>query len=83
LTGRNGWNGALIFLLLGAQKMDPNLPRGQENLSLFAEFKDLSLVLAGGLCATLGGLVGTSYQARKARQIKLAETVCAENKRFA
>ena len=37
--------------------------------------KDLFLVLIGGLCAAFGGFVSTWYQAKKARQIKMSETI--------
>jgi len=55
--------------------MDPNTIIPQDIYSCFGEYKDLLLVLAGGLCATFGGLVGTWYKARKARKIKREETI--------
>lgn len=55
--------------------MDPNniIPQGIH--SCFGGYKDLLLVLAGGLCATFGGFAGTWYKARKARKIKREETI--------
>jgi len=55
--------------------MEPNSLPTLENMSLFAEYKDLLLVLAGGFCAAFGGFVSTWYLAKKARQIKFAETI--------
>ena len=46
-----------------------------ENLSWFVENKDLLLVLVGGICAAFGGFISTWYLARKARKIKMAETI--------
>jgi len=37
--------------------------------------KDLFLVLIGGLCAAFGGFVSTWYQAKRARKIKMEETI--------
>lgn len=37
--------------------------------------KDLCLVLIGGLCAAFGGFVSTWYQAKRARKIKMEETI--------
>ena len=37
--------------------------------------KDLFLVLVGAFCAACGGFFSTWYQARKARQIKMRETI--------
>ena len=45
------------------------------NSFCFAEYKDLILVLAGGLCAAFGGFVSTWYRAKKARKIKMEETI--------
>lgn len=46
-----------------------------EKVSWFTENKDLLLVLLGGICAAFGGFVSTWYLAKKARKIKIAETI--------
>ena len=60
--------------------MDSNVISTSEEIisnaaSWFDTYKDLLLVLMGGLCATFGGLISTWYQARKARKIKREETI--------
>jgi hypothetical protein len=60
--------------------MDPNIISTSEEIisnttSWVDTYKDLLLVLAGGLCATFGGLIGTWYQSLKARKIKREETI--------
>lgn len=55
--------------------MDTNSLEQTVNSFCFAEYKDLILVLAGGLCAAFGGFVSTWYRAKKAREIKMEETI--------
>lgn len=55
--------------------MDKLLLEASEKLSWFTENKDLLLVLLGGICAAFGGFVSTWYLAKKARKIKMAETI--------
>jgi len=55
--------------------MDPNSVEQTVISSWFAEYKDLLLVLAGGFCAAFGGFVSTWYRAKKARKIKMEETI--------
>jgi hypothetical protein len=64
------------------REMDPNALVMQAQLSWSAEYKDLLMVLAGGLCAALGGALGgiltTWYRARTARRQKMEETIGAQ-----
>lgn len=55
--------------------MNPNSLIPTNNPSWFAEYKDLLLVLAGGLCAAFGGFFSTWFKARNARKIKMEETI--------
>ncbi len=55
--------------------MDPNSLISQDTQSWIIEYKDLLLVLIGGFCAAFGGFVSTWYRAKKARKIKMEETI--------
>ncbi|MBC8179667.1 hypothetical protein H8E88_00960 [candidate division KSB1 bacterium] len=55
--------------------MDPNSLMPKINPSWLAGYKDLLLILAGGFCAAFGGFFSTWYQAKKARKIKMEETI--------
>ncbi len=55
--------------------MDPNSLISQDTQSWIIEYKDLLLVLVGGFCAAFGGFVSTWYRAKKARKIKMEETI--------
>lgn len=55
--------------------MDPNSMISQDTQSWIIEYKDVLLVLVGGFCAAFGGFVSTWYRAKKARKIKMEETI--------
>ncbi len=55
--------------------MDPNSLISQDTQSWIIEYKDLLLVLVGGFCAAFGGFVSIWYRAKKARKIKMEETI--------
>jgi hypothetical protein len=55
--------------------MDPNSLTPIDAQSWFSTYKDLILVLAGGFCAAFGGFTSTWYRAKKARKIKMEETI--------
>jgi len=55
--------------------MDTNSLISQDTQSWIIEYKDLLLVLVGGFCAAFGGFVSTWYRAKKARKIKMEETI--------
>ena len=59
----------------GKRTMDPNSLISQDTQSWIIEHKDLLLVLVGGFCAAFGGFVSTWYRAKKARKIKMEETI--------
>ncbi len=46
-----------------------------EILVFFASIKDIILVLVGAICATLGGLISTWYQAKITRKIRREEII--------
>ncbi len=53
--------------------MDPNSLSAASALSWFADFKDLLLVLVGGICAMIGGLLSAWYETRTARRRRMEE----------
>ncbi len=57
--------------------MDTNTPL-PEDLSFCIQYKDVLLVLIGGVCAALGGFAAAWYKARVAGQVRFRETLGEE-----
>lgn len=55
--------------------MDPNFLLASTALSWFAEFKDLFLVLAGGICGAFGALLNDWYHTKTARRRRMEEVI--------
>jgi len=57
--------------------MDPNtVPT--EDLSFYAQYKDVLLVLLGAVCASLGGFAGAWYRAKLAGEVKFKESLAEQ-----